>query len=613
MNPFYCVIDLEDRAVDCDALGPAVLAVGQATVSPELSLQHSWGAIWAPSSLGRPAVVHRHGVLAIGDVRITNRASFPARPGQVRRPEADLTLVVDQYHRRGVAGLAELVGDFSFVLWDTRGRRLLAARDALGVKSLFIRRQEGRVAIGSHIECFDAADLDRDAMVGFLAGAPPGAGPTIHRGVERLGAGTYLLVDDQRFETGRHWDAADFAPGQSGLNARDAAEEFRHLFDEAVTVQFDDGACAWSQLSGGLDSSSVVVTAEALARQGRIAGLRGTQTVVDSLSDGDETRYSDLVLARHGLPNVRHTDFGAWQDDGTPPPARGEPRVFLPFYARDRAMRDAVVGGGARILLSGYGADNYLAGSFDHIADLVLSRRFGQAATELVDLAVARRRSVWSMARRHVLAPLAPGWFRGGREPAPWLTLSGTPGAARVAGGGVFAREQALQLAGIDASLERGVFEDGMEMRYPFLHRPLVEFALRLPIALRFRPNRPKWILREAMADRLPEAIRERQGKGGIDGRVVWSFRRERATLRKFVRESRLADLGLVSRGPLAAAVEKAGRGELSSCLSLFRTMSLETWFAVRSGWRSVPANLPVPVPPGNFIREESHHEVDVL
>lgn len=620
MSPFLAVVDLDGASIGVEALAAVLPAVDLAPGEAQIAMDGCWGGAWVPSrELGRPGVVVAHGVTALGNVRLTNRGRFLAG----RNPAAwsDLRLVVEHYVRRGPGGIADLIGDFAFVLWDTRRSRVVAARDALGVKNLFYQRKGNRIAVGSHLDCFETSRYDREFIGDFLVGLPSGTTRTIVADVTRLPPGSWLVAEGGQVSVQQYWSAAAFEPADQVPDERASIDEFRSLFREAVTAQFDDGAPGWAQLSGGLDSSSIVATASALAGEGRIRPLLGTQTVVDSLGEGDETRYSDAVVRQYQLRNEQVRDYWAWQPDELGPPSFAEPRAFLPFYARDRAMAGMVRNGGGSVLLSGFGSDSYLAAPYDFIADWAARGRWRDALGQLTDLAVTTRRSFWEKAAHHLVAPMAPAWLRHRLMPETqqvpsWIAprfaeetnLAGRMGGTgpRVAGR-VFVDQMTREMASIDLALERGVFEEGMEVRYPFLHRPLVEFSLRLPILLRQRPGRPKWILREAMGPALPDVVRNRQGKGGIDGRIVWSLERARPVLERMIDESHLAGLGCVSPRDLALAFHRARAGDAASVGLLFVTLSLETWFAVRSGWWKQHGGLP-PSLENNPSREERYH-----
>jgi asparagine synthetase B (glutamine-hydrolysing) len=131
------------------------------------------------------------------------------------------------------------------------------------------------------------------------------------------------------------------------------------------------------------------------------------------------------------------------------------------------------------------------------------------------------------------------------------------------------------------------VVEDALDVRHPFLYRPLVEFALRLPPALCIRPHQHKWVLREAMRDILPEVVRTRIGKGSPIDVGVWSFSALRSALEPLVRESILADLGIVDAVKLRRALDETPREAYSITqqhISVFATLAVEAWLQARSG-----------------------------
>ncbi|MGH7445481.1 MAG: asparagine synthase-related protein, partial [Longimicrobiales bacterium] len=120
--------------------------------------------------------------------------------------------------------------------------------------------------------------------------------------------------------------------------------------------------------------------------------------------------------------------------------------------------------------------------------------------------------------------------------------------------------------------------------RYPFLHRPLVEAALAMPVSARIKPGTQKWVLREAMGERLPAVVRTRKTKGGIDGRILWSLQHERACIDDLLRDSALDALGAVDADALRADVDSARRGVSRNNVYLMSALALETWMSVRAG-----------------------------
>jgi asparagine synthase (glutamine-hydrolysing) len=317
--------------------------------------------------------------------------------------------------------------------------------------------------------------------------------------------------------------------------------------------------------------------------------VANTITIVDSLGDGDERAYSDAVVQKYQLRNEQVRDYWAWQDDGEAAPVTDQPSPLYPFYARDRRAWNIVRNAGGRVLLSGFGADHYLSGSLDYITDLAASGRIRDALGEVTTWSVATRQSFWTVGRRYLLDPFLSQSRQA--QPPLWLTSSlHRAGAVADRGHGAcrFARMITSRVNSMPAWIERWPYGADIEMRYPFLYRPLVEASLRLPARQRVRPNASKWILREAARDALPEQVRTRSTKGGIDARILWSLNREKPRLDALLRDPILAQLGCIDPVALRRAVDDARRGVAGNNVHLFSALSLETWLSVRSGaWES--------------------------
>jgi asparagine synthetase B (glutamine-hydrolysing) len=297
-------------------------------------------------------------------------------------------------------------------------------------------------------------------------------------------------------------------------------------------------------------------------------------------------------VQKYGLRNEQVRDYWAWQDDGEPAPATDLPSPLYPVYARDRRVWNAVRQAGGRVLLSGFGADHYLYGNLDYITDLAASGRIRDALGEVTTWSVAMRQSFWSVGRRYLVDPFLsrsqpkqqrPRWIT---PPYRDMHASGvrTHGAQR------FAHRITQTLSSMPTWLERWPYGPEIEMRYPFLYRPLVEASLQLPPRQRVRPNARKWILREATRDVLPESVRTRSTKGGIDARILWSLRREKPQLDRMLEDPVLAQLGCVDAAALRGAVDAARRGVAVNNVQLFSALALETWLRARDAGVAVAA-----------------------
>jgi asparagine synthase (glutamine-hydrolysing) len=544
----------------------------------------------------RPRIAQWRQLTAAGDVRLDNRDEVAAMARvNARDMEGDLQLVLAALDEVGEGCIPRILGDFSLVVWDAGAQKLLAVRDAFGVKPLYQRESNGLLLFASRVGPLQQEEAyDHEFLRNQLLGHSVPTQSTVWRGITSVKPGAIVRQRGTVRTEERYWRGEEFVPAEQGDEDANCFR-FRELLEQAVRRRVEDADDVWAHLSGGLDSSSVVAIAKMMTGTG--ARLAGTVTLVDTLGEGDERVYSDAVVRRYGLRNEQVRDYWAWQDDGEPPPLTDHPAPMYPFYARDRRMLDVVRSAGGRVLLSGTGADHYLYGSLDYITDMASAWHVRSAIRELTSWSIATRQSFWGMSRKYLIDPfLPPGMQQEHAAQLPaWLTermrtqgvrMQGVRMQARRAGSR-FAHSINFAMDTLPTWLERFP-GDETEVRYPFLDRPLVEWSLRLPVKQRIRPQQHKWILRQATRDVLPESVRTRTTKGGIDARIMWSLHREKARIDSLLKDPILAQLGCIEPELLRREVEQARRGVPVHNVHLFSALALETWLAVRHGcWAS--------------------------
>lgn len=541
-------------------------------------------------------------LVAAGWMRLENRDALTRRYGLTDEPVSDVALALRHYRRTGEGAIRDLIGDFALVIADGRSGTALAARDAFGVRTLYTA-QRGDVAVfATRAEAIAIGDdYDTDYLIEFAAGVESEAGRTAYAGVRCVPPASMAVVRGGSSEVRTYWSAAEFEP-KPVRDEGAAVEEFRSLLFDAVRLCLTGDAGTWSELSGGLDSSSIVSIAQTLERRGDVAtGVGGTLTYVDSVGAGsDERMYSDSVVQTYGVRNELLVDYVPLQAASRQVPNSDLPSSRCLLAARDIATCVLLDGAGARVLLSGVGSDHYLVGSMFFFADWIAGGQWRRALREMLRWAALGRVSFWKLAYLNAVLPLVPSAFRLRRArgveaprwiPAPaWQRLRLTERsvvAQSYAGrrGAQYAHELAFSTSAISAAIDHGIVADAVDVRYPFCHRPLVEFALALPAEVSRRPNERKWILREAMRGCLPEIIRGRRWKGAFDGRIAWSLVHERHRFDALLEHSVLAELGCIEIAPLRAAIEKAttvdGEVERGQVLNV---LALELWLRMRTG-----------------------------
>jgi len=608
MRYFVCLLDQEGRQIS-DEVRRAYEALPRSRrfTFEWLSDDHAPVLISGDDPDGTPLVVSAGTCLAAGMARLDNSSDLERWTGCTGQHLCDLALVLRTVARYGPTYVPRLLGDFGFVVWNRATRTAVVACDPFRVKKLYYAEHRGVFAFASRGEALvvdDQYDIQYLAELVGMAISSPERSP--YAGVQSVPAGSVGVLQDGQFTMREYWSAYSFRPDPSwARKEREAAENCRSLLAESVRLRLGHGENAWAQLSGGIDSSSITGLAQFQLEQGTIArGLSGTVTYVDQQGSGtDERRYSNAVARQWGLRNVTIVDPPMWQDDSFAPPQLDKPGLNLPLYPRERRLCDVVRGAGGQVLLTGVGGDELFAGTMLFFADWVVGGRAWLAVREMVRRAAIGRVSFWELAYRNACLPLLPPILqrhlvRDQGQMPPWVL----PAAARRYGlkestfvtstyagpiGQKYRYAIAAHVVELGRDLNYGLIEDTLDVRHPFLYRPLVEFALQLPPELCSRPQARKWVLREAMRGVLPDAVRTRVGKGTPTELFAWSLTAQRALLEPLVRDSILADLGVIDSAKLLAAFDAAPqqprrREELHGLVQ--STLVVEAWLQMRCG-----------------------------
>jgi asparagine synthase (glutamine-hydrolysing) len=553
------------------------------------------------------------------DGRVDNRQELRAaleQAGARLRDGTDAELVLKGYRCWGEACPARILGDFAFVVWDRRTRRLFCARDVLGLKPFYYYLDSRRFLCGSALhQLFEDASVPRqpnEAMIGeYLSLAPTSRDETLYQGIRRLAPAHSMTIEAAGVRAARYWD---IDPAKQVRHSTDAeyAEHFLSIFKEAVRCRLRSHGPAGSELSGGLDSSSVVSVAQLLLREERPVTKRfETFSAVFPGLPTDESAYAREVAEKWGLePNlVLPEQFSA---EATRQTVRRyldipySPTVVIADPLKTRAREK-----GCRVLLTGQGGDDWLTGSVYHYADLLRQLKFRKCLRQIredhrADLIVDPRYSLLYCGLR----PLVPEsvrrsvrWLRTrvlGRDGHPaWISPQFSrkiglvrrlrPEPSRSAFSSFAQRDTYDGLHSGWHTLALEVIERhgaafGVDVRHPFHDRRAIEFAFAMPEEQRLRRGQSKFVLRQAMQGLLPDTVRQRVGKA--DGSHMYAEALDVLGGERAVDSLNIASLGWVDRDEvrrmyqeMTLARDTGDYSGLPHIMTLWTVFSLELWF----------------------------------
>src|SRR5262245_41562128 len=359
-----------------------------------VALAHCAGRT-TPESLGeKQPLLDETGAICLAlDGRVDNREALGAwlrSRGVLARTPSDAEHVLLAYALAGDECLARIVGDFALAIWDGRRRRLLCARDPLGIRPFYYRVAGRTFLWGSELRQLAATLPGRpepnEGVVGeYLSNRLVAPDETLYRGISRVPPGHALIVESDGIRARRYWDIDP----QREIRYRDDDEyaaHFLELFRDAVHCRLRNAGPIAIFLSGGLDSSSIVGAAASLVREGRVP-VDGVETYTLDFShpDADERRWVDDVAGRWGI-HVHRLDA----DRVAIPPLAdqvGELQDFpdVPTAHPWGLLYDEAKRRGSRTVIWGYGGDEWLTGTPAHSADLLRRLRLGALMRQLRD------------------------------------------------------------------------------------------------------------------------------------------------------------------------------------------------------------------------------------
>lgn len=531
---------------------------------------------------------HFHGFL-------TNAEAVSQRLGRPRAAPmgTHAEIVTDAYQAWRDDLQHHLVGEYCLAVVDRPARHVLLTHDGLGLRPIYYMLEGRTLHFGSRgdsvARAAGASDLDDRFVLDYLKGRGHSAGRTIYRDVRRLGAGQTLLWDGTTLNLRRSWDLFDVKPLRY-RNAAEYDEHFRALLIQSIRARVSQRT--WAELSGGLDSSSIVSTAS----EERLAPLDAVSYTFSRSTTADERDWMRPVVAKYGIP------WHTVDVDARPPfsvlPDRpvGQPMKAIAMWGQFSGLEEIIGDSAGTVLLSGFGGDQVLAGDVPtplHLADLL---RIGSARELVRQLRAWQRADPVQRPLRYYASRLAlqPAWrHRRGlalvpperANPAPWIDPFF---AARVEAeaqtvaphepvGRRYFRDRIFQIADAIPELWNSL-TDRFDIRYPLLDRSLVEFMFAVPWDEKLHPDEDRVIQRRALAYSLPEAIRKRTDKRGPDESIVRGYSGS-PEMRERLRENPIiVQRGYVDRDRWRASVDAARVGRLPSLHSFISAACLELW-----------------------------------
>jgi asparagine synthase (glutamine-hydrolysing) len=518
--------------------------------------------------------------------------------GHHLRTQADTEVLVHLYEDYGTALLHALEGMYAFALWDARRELLLLARDRFGEKPLFYLEREGGLVFASELQALVAGggccwDLDPEAIDDYFTFGYIAAPASIVRGVRQLPPGHALTWSRKRgVSLSSYWSPPEHATQLAG-NVRELVEETHQLLDDSVKSRLVADVPVGVFLSGGVDSTLLAGLAA------RHAGKLKTFTVTYDTGDVGEgsaaRRSARLVGADHHelvftAADVRDCVPGylAALDQPVADEALVALRAVSEFARRQ--VKVAVGGEGADEVFGGYPRYRWLARSL-RLEGLPGSMR--NAAAGVARTLSGRGRRLGALVAPVALSDRHVDWVTSGRrgfrtgiygprlrEYALRESANGRPSASPNGSvEGVLMRlDQTHWLPGdVLAKADRASMQVSLELRTPYLHRGLVEFAATVPPSLHVKGG-GKLLVRKVLERVVPDAAHRRGKVAFRTPTADWLRGPLSPALHEQLSSSALYEQGWFDRDAMRRLVDEHASGRADRTKVIWPVFVLGTW-----------------------------------
>lgn len=465
--------------------------------------------------------------------------------GHSFRSSSDTEVLLKLFSIEGPACLQKLDGMFAFAIYDNIKQELFCARDRFGEKPFYYHSSDEKFLFASEMKALFAAGVGKDVSRKFIfnyllygvSDDVNNPSDTFYDSVKQLEPAHCITISREgKLTKQKYWTLSYQSNTQ--ISIEEAVEQYRFLFRQSVERRLRSDVPVGSSLSGGLDSSSVVLEVN------RIKGANQVQKTFSARFPGfarDESLFMDMVNAKANVnpvpvfptaDSVMENLEKIWFHQEIP---FGSTSVGVQFEVMKAARDNNVV-----VLLDGQGADETMAGySFYRNTYLNELRKTNKqkynAEIKALDenhnwktptIGIKQRIQNSSflpidslrLLRRKMLSPNSPAFLGIHPEMVREFNNQASPFPVfETLKEHLFFSTFKIGLTELLRYADRNAMAHSVEVRLPFLSHELVEFEFSLPSSMLIHDGWSKYILRKSMEDLLPSEIAWRKDKVGYE------------------------------------------------------------------------------------------------
>ena len=552
------------------------------------------------------------------DGRLDNRAELISElRDSLARDSTDVAIVAAAYERWRANCFVKLIGDWALSIWNPGNRSLILAKDPIGTKHLYYSFDGKQLTCSTILDPLDrfagrTFEICEEYIAGWLA-IPvfPAAHLTPYVGIHSVPPSSFVLFRPGKHIVSKYWD---FDPGKRIRYRTDAEyeEHFRSALATAVQRRLRSDRPVLAELSGGMDSSSIVCMADTVIARGdtecpRLDTISWYDDSYDHLEpDSNELHWISKVEQKRGKAGF-HINIGALRQEdaevgsgksfesefdsdrfaATPIPNKGLSEHFKQYAAYMKSQ-------GHRVTLSGIGGDEPTGGGVPtptpELQDLLARARFVTLARQLSAWATKMRKPrlplLWEVvqgffsARVDVNELRSAPWLQSGFVRRNHLAFCAYPIRVRLFGPLPSFQDHIDKLEANRRFVARCSLHSELlrEIRYSYYDRDFLEFMYAIPREQIVRVGQRRSLMKRALVGTIPDELLNRRRKAFVppepqkDGSTEWP------SLAEIGQHIVGSSVGIIDPDRFGEVLQKARRNQEVSLDGLKRTLTLESW-----------------------------------
>lgn len=461
--------------------------------------------------------------------------------GKIFKSQSDTEVLLALYAEKKENCLQDLDGMFAFAIWDDMEQKLFCARDRFGEKPFYFYRSRDRFVFASEMKALWAVSVpktvNRNHLFYYLnydiVSNPNHPGHTFYNEIFSLESAHYLTIDLKgNLEKKCYWDI-DLSV-KSNITFDDAKEQFLELFSQSIKRRLRSDVPVGSSLSGGLDSSAIVVLVDRLKEEGQI---QKTFSARFANFEKDEGKYISQIVEA-----TKVKDYYTWPDENKllndfekmcyhQEEPFGSASIFAQWEVMKLAKEHEVT-----VLLDGQGADE-IGGGYEHYYRKYYGQLFREDRTKyafemqmheafkgvkyhhsFLDKLISKNPDTFLKLKNYSLVK----YFM--KNPLLNTEFFANHYALTYPHQVMFDLARDLKYNTLNSGLpdllrycDRNSMAFSREVRLPFLNHNLVEFMFSMPSQYKIKGGVTKMLIRESMRGLIPVIVLDRKDKVGYE------------------------------------------------------------------------------------------------